>query len=79
MIQINKNRIEINGGTVELPYSILEAKEIKQGILIIFDYMEFDKNSVARNFHCVNQDGSVLWMAENPTTQSTDAYTNFKR
>lgn len=77
MIQFNKNRIEINGNTVELPYSILEAKEFGQNILVIFDYMEFNQNSVARNFHCLNQAGSTLWVAENPTTNSTDAFTNF--
>ena len=75
MIQINKNRIEINGNIVELPYSILEAKELD--LLVIFDYMEFSQNSVARNFQCINLDGSVLWVAENPTTQSSDAYVNF--
>ncbi|NMP31716.1 hypothetical protein HII17_09090 [Thalassotalea sp. M1531] len=77
MVQFNKNRIEINGNTVELPYSILEAKEFGQNILVIFDYIEFNQNSVARNFHCINQDGSALWVAENPTTNSTDAFTNF--
>ncbi|QBY04385.1 hypothetical protein E2K93_08270 [Thalassotalea sp. HSM 43] len=77
MVQINKNRIEINGNIVELPYSILEAKEFEQCILVIFDYMEFNQNSVARNFHSIKQDGSILWVAENPTTQSTDAYVHF--
>ena len=77
MIQVNKNRIEINGNIIELPYSILEAKELDQSILVIFDYMEFSQNSVARNFQCINLDGSVLWVAENPTTQSSDAYVNF--
>jgi len=47
MMQINKNRIEINGNIVELPYSILEAKELDQSILVIFDYMEFSQDSVA--------------------------------
>lgn len=77
MIQINKKIIEINGSTVELPYSILEAMEFEQYILVIFDYMEFNQNAVTPNFHCINQDGSVLWVAENPTTKSTDYFTNF--
>jgi len=77
MVQLNKNRIEIIGNTVELPYSILEAKEFGQKFLVIFDYMEFNQNSVAHNLHCINQDGSTLWVAENPTTKSTDAFTNF--
>ncbi|WP_284300542.1 hypothetical protein [Thalassotalea loyana] len=77
MVQFNKNRIEINGNTVEVPYSILEAREFGQNILVIFDYMEFNQNSVVRNFHCIYQDGSALWVAENPTSKSTDAFTNF--
>ncbi len=67
----------MNENTVVLLYTTLEAKEFEQCILVIFDYMEFNQNSVARNFHCINQDGSILWVAENPTTQTTDAYVNF--
>ncbi|WP_462158259.1 hypothetical protein [Pseudoalteromonas sp. GB56] len=77
MIQFNKNRIEINGNTIELQHSILDAKELNQRIYVILDYMEFDQYSVARNLQCLNPDGSVTWVAENPTTQSSDAYVNF--
>ena len=77
MVHFNKKRIEINGVTIELPYSILDAEKFEQNILVIFDYMEFNQSSIARNLQCLSQDGSVIWLAENPTTQSCDAYVNF--
>jgi len=79
MVQFHQSTIEINEKQFDLPYSILDAEEMGEFVYVIYDYMEFNKNSVANNLVCINQLGEVVWVAENPTNQSNDAYTNFMR
>ncbi|WP_016957986.1 hypothetical protein [Catenovulum agarivorans] len=77
MLQFNKNIIAVNGNEIELPHTIIDATEVGDNICVIFDYMEFNVNSAASNLQCIDYSGSVVWVAENPTNQNTDAYTNF--
>ena len=77
MIEFCGNTITIDGQSIELQNSILEALEVDNNIVVILDYMEFPKNKPAQNLVCVNRLGQVLWVAESPTVQNTNAYTNF--
>ena len=77
MIEFCGNTITIDGQSIELPNSILEALEVDNNIVVIFDYMEFPNNKEAQNLVCVNRLGQVLWVAESPSVQNTNAYTNF--
>jgi len=49
MVQYHQSTIEINEKQFVLPYSILDAEEMGEFVYVIYDYMEFNKNSVANN------------------------------
>ncbi|KZX81778.1 hypothetical protein A3715_07265 [Oleiphilus sp. HI0009] len=77
MIEIQGNKIKHNGKDIELQFNVLEAIESDGNILVIFDYMQFPANEPANNLICIDTSGKKLWVAESPTTQNTNAYTNF--
>jgi len=79
MLCFSGNVLRIEGKDIELPYCILDATMIEGSILVIYDYMEFNKNNAASNLVRIDSEGNQIWVAENPTGQQTDAYTNFNR
>jgi len=44
---------------------------------VIFDYMDFPKNSPARNLYAYDRVGKKIWRAKDIGRGATDAYTNF--
>ncbi len=69
-----KNTIEVKGQEWDFGKSILDAALIENTVVIVFDYMDYDKNKQARNLEAFDLDKNRLWVAEHPTNQSTDAY-----
>jgi len=79
MLKFQGKEIETDQGKFHLPHSILDA-EYKDGkVYVVYDYMEFPKNAPAHNLVCLDLQIKQLWVAENPTSLSSDAYTNFAR
>ena len=79
MIHFQSNVLEFKGKRFELPHSILDAEEIGDNAFIVYDYMEFNSNSVANNMCSIDQVGEVVWVAENATNHTNDAYTHILR
>ncbi len=77
MIKAEEKKIIVDGCEWNTKYTILDAIEFEDYVVVIFDYMEFPKHGVARNLFGFSREGKELWVAENPTTQSNDGYTNF--
>jgi len=80
MLKFNGKKLFTKEGELLLPYSILEAIEIDNVIIVIYDYMEFSNKKAAKNLVGLNTEGEQLWVARNPTGypgDSTDAYTGF--
>lgn len=75
----NGNVLVVNDRQLSLPHQILDSLQTEEGIFVIFDYMEFSSNEPAKNLVRLDEKGNVVWVADNPTTQSNDAYTNFNR
>jgi len=69
-----RNTINVNGKEWDFGKAILDAAMIDDKVIVIFDYMEYPKNSCARNLVAYDLSQNELWVAENPTTQSNDAY-----
>ena len=57
--------------------TILDAIESKGNIVVVFDCMEFPKHGIDRNLYSFTLDGKESWIAENPTSLSSDVYTSF--
>jgi hypothetical protein len=77
MIKAEGKRVLIDSYEWNTQYAILEAIEFDVIVIVIFDYLEFPNHRVAKNLCGFSRDGNNLWIAENPTTQSNDGYTNF--
>src|SRR5437016_5002668 len=72
------NRVEWEGGHLDLQVSVLDAVRLADRILVIHDYMAYPQQGPAPNLVAYNQRGERLWVAENLTRASaTDAYVGF--
>jgi len=78
-IRFNENILNIGEKELVLDHAILDVLETEDGILVVYDYMEYPKNLPANNLVKIDVGGKELWKAENPTNFQTDAYTNFCR
>ena len=75
-LEVKHNQIEFSGGSILALFAVLEAREIDEKIVVIYDYMEFPKNEAARNMFAYDKSGTELWRAEDIGMGATDAYTN---
>ncbi len=76
-LETERNRILVDGKWLRFAKPVLQAKKIRESVLVIFDYMNYEKGKPASNLVAFDKEGKELWKAENPTTLATDAYTNF--
>ena len=75
MIAYTKNRLEIDGETWTLEFSVLDAFEFCDGIIVLFHPDEGIKMSGQfANLVCLAKTGEKKWVAELPTVKSADAY-----
>lgn len=56
---------------------IVDATHRNGVVLLIFDYVQYPENKVARNLEGFTETGERLWVAENPTDTPNEAYTEF--
>jgi hypothetical protein len=71
-------RVQWDGGSLELPLAVKHAVRLGNRILVIHDYMLYDKTKPAANLVAYDVHGSPLWTAPTLTLGSpTDAYVEF--
>ena len=70
------DRIGGNGVSIKAEYPVIEAALIREHVLVIYDWMSFNKNALARNLFCYMKEGALLWRAADIGMGSTDACTN---
>jgi predicted small integral membrane protein len=76
-LRLAQNRVEWDGGHLDLNADALEAIRVDDRILVVHDYMAFPSGP-SRNLAPYSTRGDQLWIAENPTTaDATDAYVGF--
>jgi hypothetical protein len=69
-----KPRLFVAGQYWELDRPVLDARQIGDRIVVVFDYMSFPKNQQAKNLMAYDVHRNLLWIAEHPTAEATDAY-----
>lgn len=66
---------------MELPckteQKILIFRKVKDKYLVIFDHMEFPKDSPAPNLTVFTDNGKKIWKTEPPTSLPTDGWVDF--
>jgi hypothetical protein len=57
-------------------YPVLRASLVSDRVLVIYDWMAFDRDQPARNLFCYDRSGTLLWRASDIGFGAVDAYTN---
>ena len=77
-LRINKNRVEWDGGGLDLQIRALEAIRLGERVLVIHDYMAYPQGKPVPNLAAYSPNGDRLWTAENlGGLDESDAYVNF--
>jgi hypothetical protein len=66
----------VNGHSIEVPYSILDAIRFKRGFALIYDYMEMPRDQRRNNLEAFDSNAQRLWIAESPNEPAA-AYVSF--
>lgn len=77
-LSVSNHKIQFQGGSITAIHPVLDAREIDEKIIVIYDYMVFPKNEPARNMYAYTKLGSEIWRAEDIGMGATDAYTNVR-
>ena len=72
-----QHRLLVQGEYWDFQRKILDAVQINDIVIIIFDYMEYPRQQQARNMEGYSMKKEKIWTAEHPTNQNTDTYINF--
>ena len=76
-VSFKNNTVTIEDHSWQASKPIVDAMCRNGVVLLIFDYLEYPENKVARNLEGYNEEGEHLWIAENPTDTPNEAYTEF--
>ncbi|WP_339465488.1 hypothetical protein [Pseudomonas sp. EA_65y_Pfl2_P74] len=74
-LNVSGKRIFGNGISFEGEYPALQAVLINERVMVIFDWMAFERNIPARNLFCYDHFGNLLWRAPDIGMGAVDAYT----
>lgn len=55
-------------------HQVLDKKELGEMVLVVYDYMEYEKGLPARNFVAYDHSGGIIWTAETPEKESSAYY-----
>lgn len=75
-LEIDGNEIVHSRGRIPAPYPVLEAYEIEDRVLALYDYMAFPRGTPSRNLFAYDLAGNQIWRAEDIGLGATDGYTN---
>ncbi|HDZ8894931.1 TPA: hypothetical protein RUX41_001261 [Aeromonas dhakensis] len=74
-LTVHENWIEGDGVRFKGEYPVLSASLIHEHVLVIYDWMAFERSSPARNLFCYARAGSFIWRASDIGQGAVDAYT----
>src|SRR5215469_11047225 len=72
-----QHRVLVNGEYWDFGRPVLDACQIGDKVIIIFDFMSYPRNSQARNMVAFDLKKNEIWTAEHPTNQVSDTYIKF--
>lgn len=77
-LRINNQRVEWDGGGLDLSIRALDAIRLGERVLVIHDYMAYPRGKPSPNLVAYSLTGERLWTAENlGGLDESDAYVNF--
>ena len=73
-ISFDGKRLTIADKSFELEYPIHDAVISRDRIIVLFEYMARREAGQFNNLIALDMDGNQIWVAEQPTTTSSDVY-----
>jgi len=74
-LKFSGKSVKINGRTIEVEYPVLDAFELADKILVLFEPdARRGEPGQFRNLVALTRDSECIWKAELPTTMSSDTY-----
>lgn len=75
-ILVDSDQIIHSQGAIPAPFRVLDAREIGDVIVVVYDYMAFPRNEPSRNLFAYSRaTGEELWRADDIGAGATDGYT----
>ena len=68
------HKVEVDGELWDFDRHVLDARRIKDRIVVVFDYMSFPRGEQAKNLQAFSLKRELLWTAEHPSKERTDTY-----
>ncbi|TAM59434.1 MAG: hypothetical protein EPN49_10895 [Rhodanobacter sp.] len=75
---VESGQLIYSRGSIPALFPVLDAREIGDAVVVLYDYMAFPRNEPSRNlFAYSSQTGKELWRAEDIGAGAIDGYTSF--
>ena len=75
-ILVESGQIIHSQGAIPAPFLVLDAREIGDIIVVVYDYMPFPRNEPSRNLFAYSRaTGGELWRADHIGAGAIDGYT----
>ena len=75
-LQFTNNVVVHSAGQLSCAYPVVDACELAEVIVVLYDYMAFPRELPARNLFAYRPNGTLLWRAADIGHGPVDAYTN---
>jgi hypothetical protein len=76
-LTIENDSVVCSRGNIKGVHPVLDAREIGERVLVLYDYMAFPRGEPSRNLFAYDLDGNQLWRAEGIGLGAVDGYTSF--
>jgi hypothetical protein len=77
-VSVESGQLIFSRGSIPALFPVLEAREIGDIVVVLYDYMAFPRNEPSRNLFAYSaQTRKELWRAEDIGAGAIDGYTNF--
>jgi hypothetical protein len=71
-----RHLVSVGDSQWDLGRPVLDAHQVRDRIVIVFDYMSFPRHQQAKNLMAYDLNRNLLWVAEHPTKEIADTYVN---
>src|ERR1700761_5975440 len=75
-LEVGQGWVKHADGVLRTTYPVLEARQIEDLVVVLYDYMAFPREGPSRNLFAYNVDGSLRWRADDIGQGRVDGYTN---
>jgi hypothetical protein len=76
-LSVDGHRVTVGDLRLNLPFPVADALLVGDRIVVLYEYMSEPRSKQFRNVESFGLNGRRLWVAQHPTSASSDVYTQF--